>query len=151
VGRTPLVQREYVRKDGTRLPVLMGAAMVDSARERCLAFLLDQTERREVEAKAARSRAMLDEKLAELSARSRQSELLNELTSTLQSLSTLAEMHDVVAHYAQRLFPSVSGVLHVKSASRTHVEKVVSWGPRPRARASSSRATAGRCAWAAPG
>jgi PAS domain S-box-containing protein len=42
-------EKEYVRRDGSRLPVLVGAAMLDTTRGECVAFILDLTDRREAE------------------------------------------------------------------------------------------------------
>jgi two-component system cell cycle sensor histidine kinase/response regulator CckA len=46
-------EKELVRKDGVRVPVLLGVAMLDS--ERCIAFVSDLTERRRAEASLQRS------------------------------------------------------------------------------------------------
>lgn len=39
-------EKEYVRRDGTRVPVLIGGTLVDKPRARVIAFVLDQTERK---------------------------------------------------------------------------------------------------------
>ncbi len=46
-------QKEYVAKDGTKVPVLMGAAKLDGLPERAVAFVLDLTEQRRAEARTA--------------------------------------------------------------------------------------------------
>jgi PAS domain S-box-containing protein len=48
IGR--LREKEYVRKDGKRVAVLAGSAMLDEGHERCVSFVLDLTERREAQA-----------------------------------------------------------------------------------------------------
>jgi PAS domain S-box-containing protein len=40
-GVTSLREKEYVRKDGARVPVLVGSAMLDSSKGECIAFVLD--------------------------------------------------------------------------------------------------------------
>lgn len=63
-------EKEYLRKDGTRLPVLIGAAMLDERRFEGVAFVLDITERKkfqgELERLVAERTAKLKELVAEL-------------------------------------------------------------------------------------
>jgi PAS domain S-box-containing protein len=48
VNSTPF-EKEYIRKDGTRVPVLVAAAMLDDARFNGVAFVLDISERKTAE------------------------------------------------------------------------------------------------------
>lgn len=43
-------EKEYIRKDGTRVPVLVGLVLLDDARQEWVAFVLDLTERNRLEA-----------------------------------------------------------------------------------------------------
>lgn len=43
-------EKEYIRKDGTRVPILIGGAMLDKERQNCVAFVLDISERKQVQA-----------------------------------------------------------------------------------------------------
>ncbi len=49
-------EKEYVRKDGSRLPVLVGVAMLDAMKGECVAFILDLTDRRKAERALERMR-----------------------------------------------------------------------------------------------
>jgi PAS domain S-box-containing protein len=49
VNKEPF-EKEYIRKDGTRMPVLIAGAMLDEARFNGVAFVLDMTERKRAEA-----------------------------------------------------------------------------------------------------
>ncbi len=47
-----LREKVYIRKDGTRVPVLIGSAMLEGEANDAISFVLDLTERNEVEARA---------------------------------------------------------------------------------------------------
>jgi PAS domain S-box-containing protein len=49
-------EKEYIRKDGRRIPVLVGGALLEGSQENGVAFVLDLTERREAEAERAARR-----------------------------------------------------------------------------------------------
>jgi PAS domain S-box-containing protein len=48
-GKTTQYEKEFIRKDGTRVPVLLGAALFEGSQETGLAFVLDLTERKQAE------------------------------------------------------------------------------------------------------
>lgn len=52
-GKTRPWEKEYLRKDGSRVPILVGVAMLDESE--CVAFILDITERKRLEELRARS------------------------------------------------------------------------------------------------
>src|SRR5438034_8927099 len=54
-------EKEYFRKDGSRVPVLVGAAAFDEECKRGVAFVVDLTERKQAEEALRRSEAFLAE------------------------------------------------------------------------------------------
>jgi PAS domain S-box-containing protein len=48
-GRLPPFEKEYFRKNGSRVPVLVGVATFDAPRDQGVAFVLDLTERKQAE------------------------------------------------------------------------------------------------------
>ena len=50
-------EKEFLRRDGSRVPVLAGGALLDSSRETTVAFALDLTERRQAQAEREARRA----------------------------------------------------------------------------------------------
>jgi diguanylate cyclase (GGDEF)-like protein len=57
--------------------------------------------------------------------------LLNEMGNRLQTCLTVAEAYSVIANFAQRLFPNVSGVLHIVNKATGIFETAVTWGESP--------------------
>jgi PAS domain S-box-containing protein len=55
-GVADLREKEYLRKDGKRVPVLIGSAMLEGEAGECVSFVLDLTERKEAQAAAEKMR-----------------------------------------------------------------------------------------------
>jgi PAS domain S-box-containing protein len=60
-GSTPPFEAEYVKKDGSRVPVLVGAALLDGKPSEGVAFVLDLTESKAAQLKLRRHEAFLAE------------------------------------------------------------------------------------------
>ena len=58
-GTAQPFEKEYLRKDGSRVPVLIGIAAFDERRDQGVAFVVDLTERKRVEEDLGRSEAFL--------------------------------------------------------------------------------------------
>jgi PAS domain S-box-containing protein len=58
-------EKEYVRKDGMRIPVLVGAARLDGTEDRCVCFVLDLTERKRAEEEVRQLNATLERRVEE--------------------------------------------------------------------------------------
>jgi two-component system, cell cycle sensor histidine kinase and response regulator CckA len=56
-GVAPMWEKELYRKDGTRVPILIGAAMLDG--QNCISFIADLTARKQTEAALRRSEEQL--------------------------------------------------------------------------------------------
>src|SRR5262249_43178581 len=52
-------EKEYIRKDGRRVPVLMGMASLEGSQDLCIAYTHDITERKAAEGDRARTEALL--------------------------------------------------------------------------------------------
>jgi PAS domain S-box-containing protein len=69
-GVAALREKEYLRKDGQRVPVLAGSAMLADGTQECISFVLDLTERKEAQVALEHLRQVraLDEQRAMLAA-----------------------------------------------------------------------------------
>jgi PAS domain S-box-containing protein len=67
-GAATRIEKEYVHKDGHRIPVLIGGSMVDAASLRCACFVLDLTDRKRAEADQRELNILLEHRIAERTA-----------------------------------------------------------------------------------
>jgi PAS domain S-box-containing protein len=61
IGYTPPTEKEYIRKDGSRVPVMVGRAAFEASEKEGVAFVIDLTERKEAEHRLRESYEMLRE------------------------------------------------------------------------------------------
>jgi PAS domain S-box-containing protein len=82
------IEKEYVRKNGTRVPVLMGAALLPDSVHECACIVVDLTERKKVE---------------------REREVLYEELSHAQKLEAVGQLAGGIAHDFNNLLAAISG------------------------------------------
>jgi len=88
-GSCSTYEKAFVRKDGTRLPVLLGATLLEGSQENGVAFVLDLTERKQAEAERTARQA------AEAANRAKSTFLANmshELRTPLNSILGYAQI-----------------------------------------------------------
>jgi PAS domain S-box-containing protein len=78
-GISPPFEKEYLRKDGSRMPILIGGAMLDEFRTEGVAYVVDITDRKKAELALKESREAL--RLSDL----RKSEFLGVLSHELRN------------------------------------------------------------------
>jgi len=90
-GTYPPREKEYIRKDGRRIPVLINSVLMEGSQETGVAFVLDLTERKKAEAELATRR--VEAKQAEERLLALQAELVHATRVT-----TLGELSASIAH-----------------------------------------------------
>ncbi|KUY89562.1 histidine kinase [Burkholderia sp. RF7-non_BP1] len=97
------IEKEYFRKDGSRAPVLVGAAMFSSTGQHGVAFVLDLSESKRADARARESESRFREMQKELAHANRVS-AVGQLTATIshevkQPIAAMAANADAAARW----------------------------------------------------
>jgi PAS domain S-box-containing protein len=101
-GRLPPVEREFLRKDGSRVPVLLGSATFDEQRDQGASFVLDLTERKRAEAEARESERRYREMQMEVAHANR--------------VATMGQLTASIAHEVNQ--PIAAAVINAEAALR---------------------------------
>ncbi len=122
-GFCPPIEKEYLRKNGSRIPVLVGSVLMEDAEPYCVCFVVDITERRQAQTALRKSYDELEwriqERTKELSAAN--SRLENEIArreeieEVLRTLST----HDALTNLHNRRGFLALAEQHLATAKRT--------------------------------
>jgi len=98
-GTVTPIEKEYIRKDGTRVPVLIGGALLDRENWRCVFFVLDLTLRR----------------LAE--------EQVREVSLQLEHASRLSVMGELLADMAHEIHQPLGVIANYANGSLRRLKK----------------------------
>ncbi|OGW41964.1 MAG: hypothetical protein A2010_04120 [Nitrospirae bacterium GWD2_57_9] len=132
MDRPVFCETEYIRKDGTRVPVEAFIHRVFAGDGRdfyyCW-FVRDITERKRVEHELQNANQDLSNYVGELEQRNRETELFSEMVSLLQACVTVDEVQSVIGRLVRELFSTDSGSIYLFNAERTTYEPVAFWGP----------------------
>jgi diguanylate cyclase (GGDEF)-like protein/PAS domain S-box-containing protein len=127
-------EAEHIRKDGTRFPVLTDVVACKDSTGRVIyraANFQDITERKRVERERQQTNERLTRLLRDTEEKSRQNEMIKQMSTLLQTCANTQEAFEVVHEFAARLFPRDSGALCLLNPSLALMEAAAVWGPEP--------------------
>ncbi len=129
-----IYEAEHIRKNGSRFLVLTDLVACKDAMGRVLyraANFQDITDRKRAETERQQATERLTHLLRETEEKSRQIEMIKQMSTLLQTCANTREAFDVVREFAARLFPRDSGALCLLNPSVSLMEAVAVWGERP--------------------
>jgi PAS domain S-box-containing protein len=126
-GRFEPFEKEYTRKDGSRVPVLIGGATFEEGGNQGVAYVLDLTERKRIEAEARENEKRYREAQLELAHANRVA-TMGQLTASIahevnQPLSAVAANAEACLRWLDRATPDMNAV-------RRSVEWIIADGDR---------------------
>ena len=126
-GRLQPFEKEYFRKDGGRVPVLVGAARFEESGSQAVAFVIDLTERKRVESEARESERRLGEAQMQLAHANRVA-TMGQLAASIahevnQPIAALLTNADTALRWLARQPPNVEKAGQL-------IERIVSDGKR---------------------
>jgi PAS domain S-box-containing protein len=101
-GTLAAFEKEYFRKDGSRVPVLVGVARIEETENQAVAFVIDLTERKQAESEARESER-------------RYREVQNELAHA-NRVATMGELTASIAHEVNQ--PIAASITNAETAAR---------------------------------
>ena len=125
------MDKRYIKKNKEIIWVTLTASIIldrDGNPLYYLAMIEDITERKRAEEAIQQSNEKLMASVKELEHRSHNRTLLNEMGDLLQTCLNVEEAYDIIAKFAQQLFPGESGALCILDDSQNNVETVAAWG-----------------------
>ena len=114
VNKAPF-EKEYIRKDGTRIPIILAGAMLDDERFNGVAFVLDITERKRAEQEIHKLNEELEQRVVERTAqverRNRELSVLYQINrATAESLDLEKTLNNAVKATFEALDIEVGGI-----------------------------------------
>ncbi len=130
-GRSQFYQKEYVRKDGSLIPVEVSLHTVFEKTSKVFyycSFIRDIAEPKRAEQELQKANENLSGYVQELEEHNRETELFSEMVSLLQACATLEEVKSVIGRLARGLFSAESGALYLFNSAYNMLEPVAAWG-----------------------